>query len=440
MYETIKWDGTSPIMHEALIKEAFIGEKGFFSEDEIRLAKQTSYGDLAELLKKNHKAEGNHGRCGDYPVSGSPAAVTVHLPELEIQYEMTWNKAAKAIHRWVHEKTDSNVPAVSENTVLSDDYAEAVRININIKNNAQAAQMSLYEVCKGLREMNITKLYKELGYNSFESYCEQEVGIGRRMAYKYVAVANIENVKSISHFGVTKLSLLADLTEYQRAEIIENTDVENTTVKKLKEEIEQLKSEQSTLSANYDRMNSDYLEIGDKLADAELKLQKSEEYREELCDENDKMSLRISELLAEVDDLKDRPIDVTYSDADNREVENMRKAMDKMDLDWSAKYNEEQERNIKQIQELNIKHTAELNQMKAEYEDKIRNAASEGSIGKEKVKQKSDIYFDMLNSIMDDIEDFLFEINDSSLQTKHIKRFISCVQDFIDRVDDDEGE
>jgi hypothetical protein len=168
------------------------------------------------------------------------------------------------------------------------------------------------------------------------------------------------------------------------------------------------------------------------------KLHKSEEYREELCDENAKLSCRVNELRTHIDKLESRPIDVTYSDADSHEVENMRKAMDKMDLEWSTKYAEEQERNIKEVQELNIKHTAELNQMKAEYEDKIKNAA----LGRpeDDTQQKSDTYLKMLDAVMDDIEDFLFNINNSAVQTKHIERFISKAQDFIENIENYEGE
>ena len=427
MDNTIKWDGTSPLDHEPIVKIALLS---YITDEEKQTAMTTSYGDLGDILKKNHGSNFHGGTYGECIVNGDAKGVVIDTDDLHVTYEMTWNKAAKAIHRWVHEEAENSVPAVSSDAVLSEEYAKAVKLDLNIKTNAQAAQMSLYEVCKGLKEMRDGKLYKQLGYANFEEYTENEVGIKRIQAYKMIKTIESlpeDFVHSNKHFGITKLSLLATLEEEQRTEIVENIDVENTTVKELKAEIQQYRKEQH--------------ELMEKLDDTQKKYEKSEEYREELCDENDKMSLRISKLLAEVDELKDCPIDVTYSDADSHEVENMRKAMDKMDLEWSTKYAEEQERNIKEVQELNIKHTAELNQMKAEYEDKIRNTASESSIGKEKVKQKSDIYFDMLNSIMDDIEDFLFEINDSSLQARHIKRFINCVQEFIDRVDDDdEGE
>ena len=435
MTDTIKWDGVSPIDHEPIVRTALLS---YITDEEKLKATTTSYGDLGDILKKNHGSQYHGGTYGECIVKGDTKGVVIDITDLQVKYEMTWNKAAKAIHRWVHEEAENSVPAVSGGAVLSEEYAKAVKLDLDIKTNAQVAQMSLYEVCKGLREMNITKLYKELRYNSFEAYCEQEVGIKRHMAYKYVAVANMKNVESIQHFGVTKLSLLADLSEDQRTEIIKNTDVENTTVKKLKEEIKQLKSEQSTLSANYDRMNSDYLEIGDKLADAELKLQKSEEYREELCDENDKMSLRISELLAEVDELKDRPIDVTYSDANDKEIEKMRQAMDKCDSEWREKYHSLQDSNIEQVSNLNKSHADEIIKLKEEYEEKLKNAAS--STPKDDTQQKSDTYLKMLDAVMDDVEDFLFNINNSAVQTKHIERFISKAQDFIENIENYEGE
>lgn len=71
---------------------------------------------------------------------------------------------------------------------ITDSYIKAVNINKSIIVNAQAAQMSLYEVCKGLKEMRDGKLYKELGYQNFEEYCEKETGIRYRHACRYITI------------------------------------------------------------------------------------------------------------------------------------------------------------------------------------------------------------------------------------------------------------
>ncbi|MDE6776416.1 MAG: hypothetical protein K2J25_00620, partial [Oscillospiraceae bacterium] len=72
-----------------------------------------------------------------------------------------------------------------ENIVVSPEYTKAMKLDRHIKTNAQMAQDSLYEVCKGLKEMRDDKLYQELGYQNFEDYSENEVGIKRSQAYNF---------------------------------------------------------------------------------------------------------------------------------------------------------------------------------------------------------------------------------------------------------------
>ena len=60
---------------------------------------------------------------------------------------------------------------------LSVNYTKAQELDRRIKTSAQLAQQSLYEMCKGFKEMRDSKLYKELGYSTFEDYCEQETGL-----------------------------------------------------------------------------------------------------------------------------------------------------------------------------------------------------------------------------------------------------------------------
>lgn len=310
---------------------------------------------------------------------------------------------------------------------ITDDYIKAININRNIIANAQAAQMSLYGVCKGLKEMRDGKLYKELGYKNFEEYCEEEVGLKRRMAYKYAAVADLKNVQSTAHFGIEKLYLLSKLEEDQRTEIIENTDIESTSVRELKAQIKELTAER-------DESIRERTDIALKLDETLEKYEKSEKNREELCDENNKMSDRISELTAQVDELESRPIDVTYSETDSREVENMRKAMDKMDLEWSTKYADMQDESVRQMQKLNVEHAEELDKLKSEYEEKIKNAAADNGTGG--VKQQADVYIKMLDGIFDEIETFLFHICGKELQLRNINRFIAKAKVFMENIEE----
>ena len=69
--------------------------------------------------------------------------------------------------------------------------------------------------------MRDSKLYKELGYQNFENYCEQEAGFSRMNVYRYISIAeNLPQdfVTSMLQIGMSKLTLLATLDEPQRKE------------------------------------------------------------------------------------------------------------------------------------------------------------------------------------------------------------------------------
>ena len=128
---------------------------------------------------------------------------------------------------------------------LSAEYKTAVKLNQKIIFAAQMAQKNLYDMCMMLKEMRDNKLYKELGYQNFEDYCENEVGFNRNQAHKYITIIENygENVSSRIHFGVTKLYLLSSLSESQQEEIQEKVKVEDVSVRELKEEIKKLKED-----------------------------------------------------------------------------------------------------------------------------------------------------------------------------------------------------
>ena len=72
--------------------------------------------------------------------------------------------------------------------ILSEQYKTAAELNQKIIIAAQMAQQNLYSMCRMLKQMRDDKLYKELGYQNFEDYCEQEVGMKRRNAYNYISI------------------------------------------------------------------------------------------------------------------------------------------------------------------------------------------------------------------------------------------------------------
>ena len=186
--------------------------------------------------------------------------------------------------------------AEQKQEVLSADYTKAVSLTRRIKANALAAQESLWELCKGLKEMHDSKLYKELGYSSFEKYTEDEVGIKRHQAQKYIAIADMENGDSNHHFGVTKLALLARLDEPQREQIQQNVDVESVSVKELKKEIVRLSDTNAILHGNIINEQNKSMQLQSQL--------------DSVTADRDQEHDRCMELEKQVEELEARPVEV----------------------------------------------------------------------------------------------------------------------------------
>lgn len=252
---------------------------------------------------------------------------------------------------------------------LSAEYIKAVELDRRIKTSAQLAQQSLYDMCMGFKEMRDSRLYKELGYSEFNDYCKSETGFSDRQVYNYILIVEKlpkELVNSSSLIGVKKLTLLTKLSEDERSELTENTDLENTSVRELEEKVKQLKikaDKADMLSGRLDDMNG----ICDRISK-----------------QRDKAELRIRQLEAEIKELESRPIEVAV-ETDSKEVANLKDAMRRVDLDWSEKYSKLEEDSLKDRRELLQKAEQaekdkqdklsqlreELDRTKAEYEKKL---------------------------------------------------------------------
>ena len=236
---------------------------------------------------------------------------------------------------------------------ITDSYLKAVNINRNIIVNAQAAQMSLYEVCKGLKEMRDGKLYKELGYQNFEEYCEKETGIKYRQAFNFIKIVEAygENLQPVAGLGTTKLALLASLSEEERTEITESTDLESVSKRELEEKIKEIRS-----------LNT--------------KLDTAENEKESLKEELGQISRERENLYRQVKELEARPIEVTVSEPekDNPELNKLKSKIEQLDMDWEQKYKKLQEESKKDKVVDDLRHSEELERIKAEYEQKLAEA------------------------------------------------------------------
>ena len=209
--------------------------------------------------------------------------------------------------------------------IVSEDYTRAVTLDKRIKANSHAMEDCFWEVCKGLKEMRDGKLYKELGYQNFEDYSQNEIGFSREQARKYIKISETysdENANPGWHLGATKLFLLTKLDEPIREEFIQNNDVSEMSKRELEEKIKEI----NELKAENEKMQEYTKQLAEKINSAESDKNAAINENQALSGvlstvKADKKRLleQNEQLLAKVKELEERPIDVTVATPDNSE-------------------------------------------------------------------------------------------------------------------------
>lgn len=197
---------------------------------------------------------------------------------------------------------------MSDTQIADKDKVRAQELHQKILIHAQLVAQNLWEMCSSLKEMRDSKLYYQLGYMHFEDYCRDELGIKKVQAYKYISiVSNMsqEFVHSSEQIGVTKLALLASISDDEREQLMEQTDVESVTVRELKEQIKGLQAEKQRLETDL----SESSEVRETLEHSNLVLKhQNSEYVKKSEYEKQELALKNQQLAAELEDLKNNPL------------------------------------------------------------------------------------------------------------------------------------
>jgi len=160
-----------------------------------------------------------------------------------------------------------------------------------------------------LKKMRDDKLYAEAGFDTFEDYTENAVGLKRRQAYNYIKVIETfgeEFVQSTAQkIGITKLELLTRLTEDEREQIVVKGKVEDESVKELKKRIKALENEREELKNDYSSLQEERDHAWDELKQKESELKSVQSTAQKNPDEE--LRKKIEQLNAEIKQLKNRP-------------------------------------------------------------------------------------------------------------------------------------
>ena len=245
-----------------------------------------------------------------------------------------------------------------ETTVLTKQHKTAIELNQKILITAQAAQQNLYDMCVMLKQMRDDKLYKELGYQNFEDYCENEVGFSYRHSHRLITIIeNVKNLTTLSGLGSSKLSLLATLSEPEQEQIQQNVNVEDVSYRELKAEIAKLK----------DAHKKELKELSDENTKLNGKMK-------ELVSDADTVRAELAEANEKITELESRPVEVAVQDnpESSKKIEELnRKLLDEsLQKNKEKKKNGELEERIKEAE----KELADLRDINKMQEQRIKNS------------------------------------------------------------------
>lgn len=287
------------------------------------------------------------------------------------------------------------------NNELSAEYIRAHELDVRIKTSAQLAQKSLYDMCIGFKEMRDSRLYKELGYSDFGDYCEKETGMKRSSVYNYITIAEKlpkDFVQPLDKMQTRKLLLIAKLSEEERTELTEKTDIETVTVKELQAKIKELEISKNTSDMKLDELNR----------------------------ENIRIEKQRSKLQKHIEELESRPIEVVASPV-NDEAEKMRQAMLQNSREWGEKYDKLQAENEASERSLHQKYQTALSEQKADYEKKLAEAKANEQSGESDEITVFKAYFTMAYQAFQNLVQFAQQAKDKTLMQEKIRKLTDTV-------------
>lgn len=258
--------------------------------------------------------------------------------------------------------------------VMPEQYTQAAQLHAEIINCAKTAQENLYQMAVGFKKMRDEKLYIALGYDNFGDYCEQKAELSRQNVYQYIKVVEKlpkDFVLSTRQIGKEKMYLLSTLSEPEREEIVETTDLESTTVKELKAKIKELEVKTAAAAEEREKMECKVSELAAEAAKADelesrinrlkgenLKLQGRAEKSDKIKEEKERLEQllkeaerrakeqpkaqsdpkdkeKIASLEAQVKELESRPIDVVY-EKDEEEIKSLKEKIAELQQELEA--------------------------------------------------------------------------------------------------------
>lgn len=274
---------------------------------------------------------------------------------------------------------------------INEKQKAAQELHTRIMCSGQLAASSLVEFCKLLKDMRDSKLYLELGYDSFDTYAEGAVGIKQRQAYSYISTYESLGstvLQSNANLGITKLALLAQVNPIEREEFTAQNDMAEMSVRELKEAVAKLNAAEEQIS---------FLQKSNESLSDEAERIKSEN-----IEEQSRLQCEINRLNEEISKLEKQ----TPSASD----EDIKKAVDaavkKEKQSASKKLNEVEQKHKKELEEVKESAADDAKKQIAELEEKKRKAEEKlAEVMKEAKRNSADPQLIEINILFKDLQE-----------------------------------
>lgn len=202
--------------------------------------------------------------------------------------------------------------------MLSAEQENFICVHRRIMSCGERAGRAFVEMAQELRRMRDGKMYTAAGFEDFGEYVEQAVGIKQRQAYNYIKVAERFSDKYLEeHFGygVTKLALLASISDAERESVEAGMDVEGATTRELEARIRGLEAERDAQRVQLSLFEEDKTRAEQHAASVQADADKKAE-------EVEKMNKKVLRLGEEKTALEKRVQDLQNQPPQIKEVEN----------------------------------------------------------------------------------------------------------------------
>lgn len=286
---------------------------------------------------------------------------------------------------------------------ISESHMKALKCHSEIVSNCEVAQSALLNICKNLKTIRDEELYKELGFNSFGEYVENngDYEFKERQAYNYISTYEQLGAKVIeenAQAGITKLNLLVQIPAYERAEVLENNDLANISVSELK------------------KLKDELVEKGEQISFLENQTADNEKEANAVQDELKRLQDRTQQLLEEKLELKRELEEQKTKELEQNEQKTELSAEETKKIKQEAEQKAKAEYEKKLKLEVDKAKTDTKQALEVEYKEKIKKVSS-SSADESKIAFK--FYFNEMKKNLEAFKQTIESVEDAELKAKY---------------------